>query len=556
VVTEGTLVKEDLVSDHALLARDPDHFDHAAIAGRVAELVTVAEPPLNVALFGAWGSGKSSFAELLRRRLPTKDPKVRLVTYDAWKYGGHSLHRNFISHVANDFEFLEDRDKEYRQFHRGLYEKRSSVELDSTRLGDQSKTLAFAFALCLIILIVVFMAILSAVSLLTDKNAGEQISAALPAFLPASGIIAAVLSTFQTVVENSAVDIEETAPSADEEFVQTLKTLLATAKSAGIGDRFVFFVDELDRCEKDDVVETLGAIKTFLDQPDCVFIVAADREVLEEAFDALEQETPVSANNPYYSAASSFLDKVFQHQIILPPLNAGRPNGFARELIEGRSKGVWADLSAQPNHLLDRVIDDLIPTQVRSPRRVKVLLNNFATNARIAQARKIDWLSRAREIAKLTVLETEFPVLAADLPEEPDLPGLLLAPPADEATLSPRRRRLLQRHRLPPAVPADTETEEATGTSAPDRILLEREDERALVERVHREQLRRYLQKTSDIPGPRADLLYMEPAGSGFGISDADLGQTLVDLAGDDPTQLLAELEKRWTKRDDDGNGS
>jgi hypothetical protein len=55
----GILVAGDLIPDRVLKAAEEDAFSHAAIVGRIAELVTVAEPPLNVVLFGPWGSGKS-----------------------------------------------------------------------------------------------------------------------------------------------------------------------------------------------------------------------------------------------------------------------------------------------------------------------------------------------------------------------------------------------------------------------------------------------------------------------------------------------------------------
>ena len=61
--------------------------------------------------------------------------------------------------------------------------------------------------------------------------------------------------------------------------------------------------------------------------------------------------------------------------------------------------GASSLMGAEPDTaLLDGVLYVLIPSHVRSPRRVKVLLNNFATNARIAQSRGIDWMARAREI--------------------------------------------------------------------------------------------------------------------------------------------------------------
>jgi ABC-type transport system involved in cytochrome bd biosynthesis fused ATPase/permease subunit len=77
----GRLPQADLIIDRALEAQDPDTLDHQPIADRVAELVATPETPLNVALFGAWGSGKSSFARLLAKSLE-RYQGVKLVTYN------------------------------------------------------------------------------------------------------------------------------------------------------------------------------------------------------------------------------------------------------------------------------------------------------------------------------------------------------------------------------------------------------------------------------------------------------------------------------------------
>jgi predicted KAP-like P-loop ATPase len=81
--TPPGLSAEDLISNRALAKEDADDFGYSAIAGRIAETILGLEPPLTLGLFGPWGSGKSSFCELLRRDLANRDRSVRLVKYDA-----------------------------------------------------------------------------------------------------------------------------------------------------------------------------------------------------------------------------------------------------------------------------------------------------------------------------------------------------------------------------------------------------------------------------------------------------------------------------------------
>jgi len=60
----------------------------------VAETLTTLDPSLTVALFGPWGSGKSSMFELIGRELKEKKSRAKLVAYDASTYGGERLSRS------------------------------------------------------------------------------------------------------------------------------------------------------------------------------------------------------------------------------------------------------------------------------------------------------------------------------------------------------------------------------------------------------------------------------------------------------------------------------
>lgn len=535
----GGLIAQDLIPDVRLTDAALDAFGHREIAARVAEIAMHAETPLNIALFGAWGSGKSSFFGMLSDALDATPGRAKAVRYDAWKYGGESLKRNFLSHCATELG-VDPQSKSGRKYSRGLYENVRSVEFDPINLVGNgkfwgySKLLGFALAVTTAVLLVFA---LFASALGNDSYAHEvaDLAPGLYKFL-ATALFA--IAAGAKLLEGAKVEVEQTVPSEDERFADLFAALVRETTSRG--ERLVFFVDELDRCSKRDVVATLTSLRTFLDQEGCVFVVAADREVLEEALVELEQATPIREDEPYYSSASAFLDKIFQHQVTLPPLRTGRLTRFARELVADR-RGVWEQLrEAEPgDQRLNSVLYALIPSHVRSPRRVKVLLNNFATNARVTESRGIVWLDRASEIAKLTVLQTEFPVLAADLLLEPRLPSLLLHPPA---ALSERQRLLLDRHRL---VDSSDDDPKGDAPEDPDRLLV-KEPTGALVKR-QRDDLLRYLRSREavGIPDPGRDLLYLEEAGRSTGLDDPELSQLLEDTAADDPTRVVSMLRDR-----------
>jgi KAP-like P-loop domain-containing protein len=374
--------------------------------------------------------------------------------------------------------------------------------------------------------------------------------------------------------------------SGDEEFEAIFREMLERAEITGDSDRrLIVFVDELDRCAPSEVAATLESIRTFLGVQGCIFIVAADQQVLEHALtEQLRQSTPPDLANPYYSAGSAYLDKIFQYQLSFPPLRARRLSAFALELVENR-KGVWAD----PDVDEEDVISILLPTHIHSPRRVKVLLNAFALSYGIASERakreKLPAIAgRASEIAKLVCIKLEFPLFARDLAlDERLIPAVTLAARSIKGDLSaqeelehlPEELRLRakqyasgqlrvaqllsaedpeQRASAPPpasdpdrpdGTPADDEDQEEPKDQEQERADEDRESSAAginqgTVQASHATQLVRYLEKTDRIPGPAADLIHLESAGARWRL-DAQEAEILERDARDNRTEAVAK---------------
>jgi hypothetical protein len=575
----------DLIPDRALTLNDRDEFDYEPIAERIADLCCVAEAPVNVALFSPWGSGKSSFFTLIRSRLAGRDERVKLIRYDAWRYGGEALPRNFIAHAARELHLPLD-DARYTEFHRGLYENQRQVKLSPLRFWAAIRNARFAPFLLLALVVLLVAALLGL--------SGVVIAA----------LVSIVALFLAAVIDAGKVVVEQSRPSEDEEFSRRFERLVEWAtdsrreRSGGrqevrraggrlrgyfahnirfyrlaywwhgrlpLGrletpavERLVFFIDELDRCDEEDIVATLKALRTFLDAKHCVFIVAADRQAIEQALSKVEQSTPVDPERPYYSTASAYLDKIFQHQITLPPLRSRSLAKFARSLTI-KAGGIWAELveagreeggsEGEATPLLDLVLFTLIPSHVRSPRRVKVLLNNYATNARIVRSRLPDvWPKRARQIARLTTFQTEFPDFAADLALEPRLPRFLLD--ASDAPESELVDQALSRWNLSPdEEDAEVENPDSTlplGEGTPEDEPAHLQQKRKRLERRRREELRRYLERTDDVEDLRRDLFYLQPAGLDVGLRDSpELAELIEVEATDSPDTVVEALRGR-----------
>jgi hypothetical protein len=539
------LTDADLISNRALQEDDKDDFGYSAISGRVAETILALEPPLTIGLFGPWGSGKSSLCELLRRDLAEKDRKARLVFYDASTYGGEALKRNFISHIAAELGYGS---KGHPEFHRGLYESKRRTEVDFLAVKESLVPAIWVFAVVAVAFLLASCLLAGLASLGTDRNFLGQIGHTLPQLIAPAAIGGLIVTVANILLKGATIDAEQSRPASDEAFAKCFRDLVDSGRRDSKFDRLVVFVDELDRCSSEDVVTTLTAIRTFLNQKHAVFVVAADRAALERALDEkLPQPTPIDEENPYYSSASSFFDKVFHDRVPLPPLRGPRLYEWAFDKVRDRD-GYWDGLrDGADARALRQVLFFLIPSHVRAPRRVKVLLNSFVRSLAIAAHGGFEWKARAKEIAKLTALDIEFPLLGADLRIEPRLPELLLDPPDDP---SERVERLLAKHggyqiaRGPDEESAEEVSEQDAESEPTDTIIAEADQEkRQVLAHAEHEQLRRYLARTRDVRIGR-DLLFLDRAGAAVGLEDVEL-EELLDEAVDIPSNVVQALEDR-----------
>ncbi|MGU3586941.1 P-loop NTPase fold protein [Rhodococcus sp. C26F] len=541
----GLIRDGDLIPDNRLSPGDEDLLEHDAIARSVAEIALTAQTPANIALFGAWGSGKSSIYSMITKHLDDiAHGEVKVARYDAWKYGGQDLKRNFIYSVANDLGQGKDRD-----FSAGLEHEQSKARLDVVGwLKTNQKSLWTGLAVALGIA-VVWLTVLLLVSVLVGRSAYiDAVKSLIPQAGTVFGLSLVAVLVGPQVLQGAVVTTKRPAPVGADQFATRFHKLVGRVRSGRV-TRLVVFIDELDRCAPDDVVATLIDLKTFLDQDGCTFIVAADREVIAQSLRKVPQAKPVREEEPYYATPGAFLDKIFQHQIALPPLRSRALTQFAHNLVR-EQHGLWKQLRDRGSDTFEQTIFALVPVHVRSPRRIKILLNNFATNARIAEARGIAWLDRAHELAVLTVLQTEFPAVADELRR---VPRLLVYLRGEERTEADEVKALIQRFSNPAndepnRIDDDNDAIGQDKSETPAGALLSDDDTASGMhklrdaDRTLRHHLSMYLSKVraAGLADPRPDLLYLQSAGSGDSLGDPRLGD-IIDFATDTAPDEVVE---------------
>ena len=82
-------------------------------------------------------------------------------------------------------------------------------------------------------------------------------------------------------------------------------------------DNVVVFIDELDRCSPDTILEVFEAMRLFLFVDGMSFIIGADERLIQYAIKTKYKEVP--GNN--LDIGKEYLEKVIQYPITIPQLN-------------------------------------------------------------------------------------------------------------------------------------------------------------------------------------------------------------------------------------------
>ena len=276
-------------------ATEDDELDRSRYVDALAEVAVGAETPLVVALYGAWGSGKTSLMLRLRRQLePNHDrsrlaeasaARARTIWFDPWMHQFDESPAIGLLHATTD-------------------------QLELTMRSDVRDALVkIALALA------------------------EDIQ------IPYLGLRVGRLVKVRDELAEDEFRRREQQARLRKHFHDVLKAAARDAPDR----RLVFFIDDLDRCQPQRALQVLEALKLYLDLPGCVYVLGVDRVQLEAAVQNEYKELGI--------AASSYLDKIVQLPFSIPAIS----DDAMREFVDAR---VPADLKMCSELLVTAGADD------------------------------------------------------------------------------------------------------------------------------------------------------------------------------------------------------
>lgn len=379
-----------LWTDRPIQTRSEDRLNFADYADILADIILTADTPITVGIFGPWGSGKTSLMRLIAERLVgQRTPghrSAQTVWFNAWQYERDeaALWRALLLHVLDGLRRGDLSEEDARQIED--WRMRLYTDVERTELG----------------------------SLQVDWPAAGRAALKLGlSFIPGPGTLAELVKLAQgniSVVEDmiqafrrERVEIHRRRITLLEEFQAGFAHLVREYVWYRNG-LLVLFIDDLDRCLPARAVEVLETIKLYLDVPGCVFVIAADREVIERV---VQSQYGTETDAPFQGR--DYLDKLVQIPFYLPPLEEEQILSYIADHapeVDATCRTIFAT-GLEPN-----------------PRVVKRALNIF---------RLLSDLARRREqagvmgpvvpalLAKMVVIQIRYRDLYRDLQEYPVL---------------------------------------------------------------------------------------------------------------------------------------
>lgn len=427
-----------MLSQASFISDDPDSlsvdaFGHRDYADALVSILTGASPPPTVGVFGQWGVGKSTIIGAIQQRL--QKTSTAFVYFDAWRYEGDSLRRQFLSEAARQLDKEKrlnsyDVEGELRELEVDTQELRETFSWSKARF-KRAAVLGLGFAV-----IALIAAILGGLAALLGGNFGTKVLIALTVF--AVTTLASALS--QSVVVNPTTLTRRTLQDPDR-FAKKFTTLLSALNT----ERVVFAIDNLDRCSPEKAVEMLGTIKTYLEpaarrsdafprssatetaECDVVFVIAVDDAALRRHLIAQEQTRSAGQDAAAVRRyVEEYLAKFFNARLPIRQILGDDMRGYVEEQIGPLAK----ERGLGEEDILTLV--SLVSAALRrNPRGVKQFRNDLESRLRLLEEReqKKDGKrsinpavsGEVTMVAKLALIETEWPDAFARLQDDPRL---------------------------------------------------------------------------------------------------------------------------------------
>lgn len=244
--------------------------------------------PATIGVYGDWGSGKSSLMKMVKKSLDT-DKNTLTVEFNGWLFEGYEDAKTALCGTI-----LDEMHKHEKRFAKAKKKIKALLDkVDGGKLLSKGVKYGLDFLLT------------GGIGSITE--------------LTLTGLVSAVKQKAGDVSEDEikkvvdALKVDDTKRAEIKNFRKTFKEVFEECK----GERLVVFIDELDRCTPDTVLDIFEAIRLFLYVPGTTFIIGADERLVSYAVKTKYKDIP----GHDIDISKEYLEKLVQYPVKIPQLN-------------------------------------------------------------------------------------------------------------------------------------------------------------------------------------------------------------------------------------------
>ncbi|WP_141673361.1 P-loop NTPase fold protein, partial [Allomuricauda sp. CP2A] len=352
-------MKINFIPDEVLkLTDDTDLLGTKPYSDTIFEIVNNCSGSKNIGLFGSWGSGKSTILTTLENLIDEhnaiKTEKIAYFEFDAWKYSKDDFRRSFLIELTKKFSI-----KTQSKLEKLLYSESSFENPKQTKFRINWLSLPDWLILALVVFAFVFF-------FLPTVGMGDRTKALIALITISVSLLTKAASNtvnkYKVVVkENKLVEperfeavfdeiISELTTNSTNKVYHWIQKLIGRTKHSKV----VIVIDNLDRCDDENLLLTLNTVKNFLEHQKVIFILPVDEKGISSF---LSQKT---------DNADEYLRKIF-HLIL-------RLKAFSNKELTEFTNSVNKKYELGLNSSSIRIICQEF---TNNPRKVIQFLNNY-----------------------------------------------------------------------------------------------------------------------------------------------------------------------------------
>jgi len=278
-----------------------DFLNYEMHANLIKEYVTNPHLlPLTIGVFGDWGSGKSSIMRMLEQKLES-DEKILTIYFNSWLFEGYedakvSLLENIILELSKGKTLSEEAKNKVLQ----LLSRIDFLKLTSDGVKKYGKNV---------------------IDIIATGGIGTAIEAGF-SMLNKDKVETLKNTDISTLDKYIKDEQENTSKTTIKSFKDDFAKLIELTAY----DSVVIFIDDLDRCLPERVIDTLEAIKLFLSVDNTAFVIGADERILKHSI-SMHLKLHTFNNDSEYlqntqQIVTDYIEKLIQIPYRIPKLSA------------------------------------------------------------------------------------------------------------------------------------------------------------------------------------------------------------------------------------------